>query len=601
MSIKADSIEVMAWEVMVLPVLTVYPEQGLADAIRMFLSNKCSAIPVIDKNKKLQGVISYIDIIDRLIKKQSMNVKISSVMQTEDLPVMKEDEPVVLEDIRDIVCICDNGVLNGVIYLDYLAEVYFSKIQRYAEFEKLSKQYEIILNNCYDSIFVTDGQGEVIWVNASSERVTGSSAGTLGKNVSELEAKLFFPSATNLVLKEKKTKTVLQEVASGEKVVVTSSPVFDNNGKILMVVTVARNVEQLIKDVENHIKMNELKEIHARLNEAKKLSEKYYLELQELRKEKIARNQVIANSYKMKRILALTKNVASVDSTVLILGESGVGKDVVSKLIHELSDRKECPYMKINCGAIPDTLLESELFGYEAGAFTGAQKTKKLGLIEIADGGTLFLDEVAELPLNLQVKLLQVIEEKTVKRLGGTNTHKVDIRIIAATNKDIKSMVNNGKFREDLFYRLNVIQITIPPLRERKEDIIPLTMHFIDKYNKKYNRNKQISSGALEYLMKYNWPGNIRELQNQIERLVVMGEQNIILPEDLPDEISKLKIYYPDNINFEDLMPLRDALEALEKKLIKTAFEKCKSTTKAAKLLGVNQSTIVRKIHKYDI
>lgn len=601
MSIKADSIEVIAWEVMVLPILTVYSDQSIADAIKMLLSNKCSAIPVIDKNKKLLGIISYIDIIDRLTKNQSMNVKISSVMQTENLPIMKENERVVLGDISDIICICDNGILNGIIYLDHLAEVYFSKIQRYAEFEKLSKQYEIILNNCYDSIFVTDGQGEVIWVNASSERVTGSSIGTLGKNVSQLETKLFFPSATNLVLKDKKTKTILQEVASGEKVVVTSSPVFDNNGKISMVVTVARNVEQLIKDVENHIKINELKEIYTRLNEAKKLSEKYYLELQELRKENIAKNQIIANSYKMKRILALTKNVASVDSTVLILGESGVGKDVVSKLIHELSDRKECPYMKINCGAIPDTLLESELFGYEAGAFTGAQKTKKLGLIEIADGGTLFLDEVAELPLSLQVKLLQAIEEKTVKRLGGTNTHKVDIRIIAATNKDIKSMVSNGKFREDLFYRLNVIQITIPPLRERKEDIIPLTMHFIDKYNRKYNRNKQISSGALEYLMKYNWPGNIRELQNQIERLVVIGEQNIILPEDLPDEISKLKIYCPNNINFEDLMPLRDALEALEKKLIETAFDKCKSTTKAAKLLGVNQSTIVRKMRKYDI
>lgn len=601
MFINDNSIEIMAWEAMVLPALTVDPKQNFANVISKFLSSRCYSIPVVDENKKLLGIVSSFEIIDRLIKKQSMNVKISSVMQTENLPVIKENEPIVLEDIKDMICVCDNGVLNGVIYLDHLAEVFLSKIQRYENFENMSKQYEAILNNCYDSIFVTDGKGEVIWLNASSERVTGSSIETLGKNVCELEAKLFFPSATNLVLKEKKTKTILQEVASGKKVVVTSSPVFDNNGEIDMVVTVTRNVEQLIEEVDDYIKVKELKEIHARLNEMKKLSEKYYLELQEFRKERIAKDTIIANSHKMKTILVMTKNVASVDSTVLILGESGVGKDVISKLIHKLSDRKDFPYIKINCGAIPDTLLESELFGYEAGAFTGAQKTKKLGLIEIADGGTLLLDEVAELPLSLQVKLLQVIEEKTVRRLGGTNTHNVDIRIIAATNKDIQSMVKNGTFREDLYYRLNVIQITIPPLRERKEDILPLIMNFIDSYNKKYNRSKHLSSGALECLMKYNWPGNIRELRNQIERLVIIGEKNIISPMDLPENISKLKLYYPDDTYFGDSMPLCDALEKLERKLIKEAYDKCKSTTQVAKLLGVSQSTIVRKMQKYNL
>lgn len=598
---KIRSNEVYAWQVMSPAVFVIYPDQNLDDAVKIMRLNRCPALPVVDKHNNLLGIISYNHIFERLQKKQKLDIKVPAIMQSDNLPVINEDDVLDLENMNEITCVCDKRILKGIIYQDSVIQFYSARAKMLDDFEKLSKQYEMILNNCYDSIFVTDGQGEVIWVNASSERITGSYGQAFGKNVNELESKIFFPSATNMVLKQRKTRTVLQEVASGAKVVVTSNPVFDDSGNIIMVVTVTRNIEELIKDVEEFIKTKELEEVHARLDETKRLSQKYYSELQELRKERLAEQQIITHNQKMKRIIALSKNVASVDSTVLILGESGVGKDVIAKLIHGLSDRKEGPFIKINCGAIPETLLESELFGYEAGAFTGARKKRKLGLIEIADGGTLFLDEVAELSLNLQVKLLQVIQEKTFIRLGDTNERKVDIRIIAATNKDIKAMVRDGKFREDLFYRLNVVQISILPLRERKEDIIPLTMFFMNKFNKMYNRNKQLSSKAMDYLLKYRWPGNIRELENLIECIVVTGEQDIISPEDLPNDIFEIKEQHIAYSGDEDIVPLREALEKLEAKLIDMAYKEYKSTTKAAAALGINQSTVVRKMKKYGV
>jgi transcriptional regulator with PAS, ATPase and Fis domain len=308
---------------------------------------------------------------------------------------------------------------------------------------------------------------------------------------------------------------------------------------------------------------------------------------------------VIAYSVEMGRVLQLAAKVAAVDTTVLLLGESGAGKEVVARFIHSTSPRRRGPFVNLNCGAIPATLLESELFGYESGAFTGARREGKPGIVEVASGGTLFLDEISELPSDLQVKLLQLIQERKVVRVGGVRPLAVDIRIIAATNRDLAAMVARGEFRVDLFYRLNVVPITIPPLRERPDDVIPLIYHFLDKYNKAHGYQKTMSGEAREVLARYSWPGNVRELENLIERLVVTVEADEIGASDLPQYVFERDGEWQPTVVVGGIMPLRQATEEVERQIIERALSQEKSTYGMAKLLGVNQSTVVRKIKKY--
>ncbi len=310
-------------------------------------------------------------------------------------------------------------------------------------------------------------------------------------------------------------------------------------------------------------------------------------------------NAIIAYSVEMGRVLHLAGKVAQVTSTVLILGESGVGKEVVARFIHNASLRRNAPFITINCGAIPQNLLESELFGYEAGAFTGAKRDGKPGMIEIASLGTLFLDEISDLPLDLQVKLLQVIQERRLTRVGGIQPIEVDIRIIAATNRDLAGMVEKGEFRADLFYRLNVVPIVIPPLRNRRDDVIPLIYHFLAKHNSAHGYNKTISREARESLTRYSWPGNVRELENLMERLIVTLEGEEISVEDLPAYVKGEADTGSLNVIVKGIMPLREAVEEVERQIIKHAQEKHETTYDMAEALGVNQSTVVRKIKKY--
>ena len=282
-------------------------------------------------------------------------------------------------------------------------------------------------------------------------------------------------------------------------------------------------------------------------------------------------------------------------STVYFL----ISKEVVARSVHNCSHRMDGPFIKANCGAIPEHLLESELFGYEAGAFTGAKKEGKIGLIELADSGTLFLDEVADLPVALQVKLLRVLQEREVMRVGGTKPKKVDFRLIAATNKELEQMVKEQKFREHLFYRLNVVPVVIPTLRERKEDIIPLALLFLNKFNKKYNLNKKISPEVIQCLLKYDWPGNIREVENTIERLIVTSEGNLIQIEEMIQNTSINIVENIDSVNSPKA--LVDVLEETERNLIYQAFKNCKTTREMAEVLGISQSEVVKKMRKYGI
>jgi DNA-binding NtrC family response regulator len=312
--------------------------------------------------------------------------------------------------------------------------------------------------------------------------------------------------------------------------------------------------------------------------------------------QKITGDLFFGTSPQMQEILRLLERIIPTKSTVLILGESGTGKGVLAEFIHYNSPRKDKPFISINCSAIPETLLESELFGYKKGAFTGAVSDKK-GLIELANEGTLFLDEIGDMPLNLQAKILKFLEFGEFIPLGDTVKKQVDVRVIAATNKDLEALIKEGKFREDLYYRLNVIEIKIPPLRERKEDIPALTYFFIDKLSKEHGKKiKGITSEALTCLMQYNWPGNVRELKNVIERAIILATEEYITLNELPERIKGEK-----NLS-QSFKPLKEALEEFEKNIILKTLKQCAyNKEKAAQLLGIDLATLYRKLKKYQL
>ena len=455
--------------------------------------------------------------------------------------------------------------------------------------KELNKELEAIFNSSYDEIFVTDGAGFTLRVNKAGERFYGMKAKEmLGKHVSTLEELgLFSPSITPQVLRTKKRTTLIQSTKSGQKIIVTANPVFDEKGQIIRVVTNSRDI-------------TELTNLRQRLEDTEKLVNNYRTEIVKLRRERVDSTEIISKSAIMQQILILAGKVAGVDSTVLIEGESGVGKGVVALRIHQLSKRSENPFITINCGAIPENLMESELFGYEGGSFSGAKKEGKKGLFEIACGGTIFLDEISELPLNLQVKLLHVIQDRKLRRVGGIDFIEVNARIVAATNCNIPRLVKERKFREDLYYRLNVVPLVVPPLRHRKEDIPALINHFLELFLEKYELHKKMAPETLELLINYNWPGNVRELENLVERLVVTVDNLEVLPIHLPDYIlhadgTSEKVYVLD------ICSLKKATEELERQLLNKALIKFHNTYKMADALEVNQSTIVRKMHRYGI
>jgi PAS domain S-box-containing protein len=380
----------------------------------------------------------------------------------------------------------------------------------------------------HDGLFITDGCGNVLMVNSAWERICGISRDfAVGKNAQDMvDQKLYTESSVMAAIKARQKVTIMLEMTRGEKVgqkiMATAIPIWGDNGEI-------RRVVANIRDITEILYLKDLLEKTQRLNEL------YAAELEQMRLQQIVtRCDVVARSPGTKRVLEMAAQVAKVDSTVLITGESGVGKEVIANIIHQLGQRSEGPLIKVNCGAIPETLLESELFGYEAGAFTGARKQGKPGMFEMARKGTLFLDEIGDISVNLQVKLLRALQDFNIVRVGGLKPIAIDARIIAATNKNLVEMVKTGAFRDDLYYRLNVVSIEIPPLRERKEDIPLLTLQFVEKINKKYNFNKHISAEVLDVFLVYSWPGNVRELENVIERMLVMTQDEEIHTEHLP-------------------------------------------------------------------
>ncbi|HZK53271.1 MAG TPA: sigma 54-interacting transcriptional regulator, partial [Desulfosporosinus sp.] len=321
-----------------------------------------------------------------------------------------------------------------------------------------------------------------------------------------------------------------------------------------------------------------------------------------------ASQKITARDPKMQSILDELPRIADSDATVLIYGESGVGKGLIASLIHEHSSRSsQGKFIKVDCGAIPSSLIESELFGYEGGAFTGALREGKVGLLDQANHGTVFLDEIGELPLLLQVKLLSVLQDHKILRVGGTVPKPMDIRYVCATNRELEKMVEEGTFRKDLFYRINVIPVAIPPLRERKEDIFMLTLTFLDKFCEKYHRSLCFSSEAMDSLYEYSWPGNVRELENAVERLVVLSQTGIIEKLDLPEPIRQAchvmirQYYVPSDRIEQKIIPLKAAVAATEKQFIERALWQNEHLGPAAQALNIDVSTLLRKCKKLGV
>ncbi|MGD9569124.1 MAG: sigma-54 interaction domain-containing protein [Sedimentibacter sp.] len=442
--------------------------------------------------------------------------------------------------------------------------------------------YEI-MNYIADGIAIITNKGIYSYVNSAYEQLIGIKAEEIiGKEVDYYVSHNYISSlsVTEVVLRTKKPASIIQMAAlTGRELLISGNPVFDEQGELLYVVALLRDVTSL-----NKVK----RELQERTIESKF----YQTEFTRLQKEKM--HNICYQSKAMSDIIELVGRIASFDATVLITGESGVGKEVIARLIHDLSNRNQYPFIAINCAAIPEELIESELFGYEGGSFTDAKKGGKIGFFEAAKSGTLFLDEIGDLSLKTQSSLLRVLQDKKVRRVGSTESFTVDTRIIAATNKDLLQEIKNGKFREDLFYRINVVPIKIPPLRERKEDILELTYNYIQQFNDKYGLNKSIKEDVFQFICDYDWPGNVRELENSIERLLITSPGTSIGLDTI------LQSAASNNGSFL-FLSLDEYMQNEERRLLQNLYSSIPSTRKLSKLLKVSQATVVRKLQQYGL
>ncbi|EEL30702.1 Sensory box sigma-54 dependent DNA-binding response regulator [Bacillus cereus Rock1-15] len=445
-----------------------------------------------------------------------------------------------------------------------------------AEKERVLMDLKDVFEYAFDEIFVTDEQGIVVRVNSTCERHYQLAAEELvGKHVKELQKDgIFYPSATLEVIEKKRPIELVQTTKSGEYLHVRTRPVFDDEGNLRRVISYSRDLTELyqlrqkVEEMDNQLKTYK-----------KELRETYEHE------------GLIFKSLAMQKIVDTIKKVSVVDSTVLVLGETGVGKSRLVRHLHEVSHRKHESFYEINCAALPTNLIESELFGYSGGSFTGANREGKKGLLESAHKGTLFLDEIGEMPLEIQAKLLQVLQEKTFRPIGGRELKKVDVRIVAATNRDLSEMVKQGIFRKDLYYRLNVIPIAIPPLRERTEDILPLIYHYLQHFNKKYGRDVKLAPSTLQMFVGYPWEGNNREIENVIERIVITVD-DVVTVEDLPLSMQEAAVE-------QSGQSLYKMLEEVERNIILKAYKTYGSSYKVAEFLQISQSAATRKIKKF--
>src|SRR6056297_1255879 len=465
------------------------------------------------------------------------------------------------------------------------------------QIDYLNKQqylYSEMFNKLEEGIYMTDEKGKTIYVNDAFLNLSGLSREELiGKTVYELRDKDILPnSCCARVIETKDSVSTINNYYTGQKCLVSGSPIRDEKGNLKRTIAVIRDVTELEMLMKNIAK-------------EESLSMSFSKRITGLGTKSTERDVIITKNSKMKSLYEKADKVADVDSSILILGETGVGKDFLTTYIHTQSPRKDKGNLiKINCGAIPEHLIESELFGYEEGAFTGAQRGGKKGLFEEAGEGTIFLDEIGDMPYTLQVKLLNALNDRKFYRIGGSKPMQFKARVIAATNSNLQELVKAKKFRADLYYRLNVVTLYIPPLRERKEDILPLASNFLDYYNNKHRRNCYFSPECMESFLMYKWPGNIRELKNIIERLILISEDAMIEDNLFKEQINQEPIQSEMSELFhksKSKLPLKEQMEIHEKGIIEQTLKETETLKAAADRLNVDISTIVRKKKKYDI
>jgi PAS domain S-box-containing protein len=584
---------------------TVSSKTGLEQCLMLLDQHELYDLPVVEGGRVL-GMLSR----PVLVRLRSYGTDLGGgIEQYMDRDVVAVEASTDLEDVpaaRDGVSIAlldDQGEFLGVLhttslYLNLLRmkdPVLFQRHNLLPDLVQVNSSelmieqvplFKSILDSAHDGVLITDGHGVILFVNSSYERISGyERSSVIGVHVRErFRQGLIFPSIVRQVLRHKRGLTLVQKYFGEGRYALTSArPVLDQSGGVIRVVC-------CLKDISDFVRM------HHDLQASRQLARRYLLQLHELREQDSGLGELVARSRPFRQVLNLARRVAEFDTTVLIMGESGVGKEMVARFIHEHSPRRGRPFVTINCAAIPPSLMESELFGYAKGSFTGAIPQGKPGMFEVANTGTILMDEISELPLEAQAKLLRALQEKEITRIGDRSPLRINVRVLASTNRDLSREVKAGRFREDLFFRLNVVPLVVPPLRERKEDIPLLALQMLARHNKQYGKKKTLSQEVLQCLTAYGWPGNVRELSNVIEYMLVTSDANEIRFEHLPAQLRRCV----PAARTPGRRPgrLKEVTADYESQLIQDAVAQHGSLRKAARHLGVHPSTLSRKIRR---
>ena len=554
----------------------------LGQAIDLILKQNEREIMVDNGNGGIKGLVSLTDICNLSMKCKDYKNELLKNIMTRDLICVDMDAK--LDECRNIMMKNNIGVLP-VLENDKLVGVVNQKHIRdflYMELEDYGITVKHIIGEIKEGICAINTDGKVVLWNKFMENRYGiKSDYIVGKSME----KYLKETVSSKVLKTKTRESGIYKSEDNDVYgLVDANPIFINSEFVGVVctevdITEAKQLSQKLDKANDRLKYLE--------DEVKNLSRGSF-------------DSILGRSYKLEKAKEVAKKVSKTSSSIFICGESGTGKEVFARAIHDYSERKG-QFIPVNCSAIPSELFESEFFGYESGAFTGANKKGKMGIFELAKDGTVFLDEIADLPLSMQAKLLRVLQEKEVRRIGGEKTIKIDARIISATNKNLQELVEAGKFREDLFYRLNVVEIDLPPLRERKEDILLLVNKFIKEFCTYNNRDTlDISKEAMNILQRYSWRGNIRELRNTVENIVVLSRGSIIEKDDIPMYIVESSKENDSDSDYP--LDLNKAISKLEIKTIKKALDMAGGNkAKASKILNIPRTTLYYKIDQYGI
>ena len=559
--------------------------ENLNKAINRMIEMYKQEVIIEDVNGKLLGIITRKDL-DKVKDKDCFSLEscVQNLMNREVITIEPETS---VREARNLMLkykigrlpVVQNNRVLGVLTSDNIRDKF------YLDIDEMFLLQRNILENIYEAVCICDSKGIVNYWNKSAERLYNVKADDIvGSYIGD-----FYPNAMILhVLKDgKRIENVRHEPVEGKLVILSTIPIYNSNNELISVVSTDRDITEVV---------NLSKELNNEKTKVELLKDAYQKEISD----NYSFSSIVGKSKKIIESIALAQKVSHTTTSVLITGESGTGKEVFAKGIHEASGRNG-HFVAVNCSAIPGHLLESELFGYVEGAFTGASKKGKIGKFELANNGTLFLDEIGDMPFDMQAKLLRVLQDGVVYKLGSEKGVTTNVRILAATNKNLKVLIKEKKFREDLFYRLAVVQIELPPLRERKEDIKELINLFVNQISK----NEQIHIGTIddniyEILSNYNWEGNIRELKNVIQRMVVLSNNGEVSVESIPEYIlGNSPMLYLENKNPYDL---QENVSELEKRIIKEAMLKAEGNkVKAAQILNIKRSTLYYKLNQYNL